>query len=76
MSKAINNRNVILPCPFCGKEASTFEHKTYQDCSKSPLSYFGIGCKTENCYGEQDQDMAYFKSPHAAIKAWNKRSNS
>ena len=77
MSKtANNNHNDILPCPFCGAKAYVFCNEEQNYCSRSFTTNFGIGCKTEDCYGQQDRDMAYFRSQQEAIEAWNKRADN
>jgi hypothetical protein len=64
----------ILPCPFCGKDAFVFKYEEQINCARRPTIYYGIGCKTMDCYGGQDPDMAYFISSENAIKTWNKRA--
>jgi len=67
---------VLLPCPFCGRRAYLFEVEDWPDCRREPEIYYGIGCKTKNCFCETDKDNAYHKTPEDAIKQWNKRVRS
>ena len=64
----------IKPCPFCGENADTYKNEYWPDCAIKPEVSYGVGCKTPECHGAQDPDMAYHESPEKAIEAWNKRS--
>ncbi len=68
-----SNSNELLNCPFCGGEATTFKWEEWSDCKRSTEIYWGIGCSTSDCYGEQASDLAYFNYPHEAAESWNKR---
>ena len=62
----------VKNCPFCGEKAEIFTSEDIY--SWKPTLNFGVGCKTEDCYGEQCFDLAYFSTKEDALKSWNKRA--
>ena len=68
-----SDSNDLLDCPFCGRKATVFKQKERWT-SKTTVIYWGVGCTTQDCYGGQDSDLAYFESSHEAVKCWNKRA--
>lgn len=56
----------LLPCPFCGAEASIEEVDAFGGVRKS------AGCATESCQGYQSH--ATFATRREAISAWNLRA--
>ncbi len=57
----------LLPCPFCGSEASVDEWEDGSLWSNEIVFWFSIGCS--NC----DYIMTFCKYMEKAIEAWNKR---
>ena len=62
----------ILPCPFCGQEASIreIEDESYNTCRID--IYYDIQCNTPNCFMECGSDWRY-DTPEEVIKLWNNR---
>ncbi len=56
----------LLPCPFCGGEASIEESELLGDIRKS------AGCSTEGCQGYQS--TITFSTKREATNAWNSRN--
>lgn len=60
----------ILPCPFCGGEASVFEFPSGASVAVDSAC-FSVGCTTEDCYGYHS--YAEFSRRSDAVKEWNRR---
>ena len=75
-------RKRIRACPFCGKEAHTFQvpENTPGELATHPewrWRYPGmwlVGCYTEGCMGDLNHFTMVFLSEEDAIEAWNKRA--
>ena len=62
----------LLPCPFCGAEASV--DTVIPDTTDLGYSVTCIG--TEPCSGDIDRPNCLWKTPQEAVEAWNKRAQS
>ena len=59
----------LLPCPFCGGEADSYNFPTYR---ADRLGYF-VTCRF--CDARMgDHEGGYFKSDKEATEAWNRRT--
>lgn len=64
----------LLPCPFCGSEAITFQIP-----DESPYRHPGlwvVGCETEDCFGNYNHVTMVFSSEETAAEAWNTRADN
>ncbi len=63
---------LILPCPFCNKDASLVSFNGDSDYDWREL-YHEVRCSTTDCYLEGGANFS-FDSPEEAVLNWNKRN--
>lgn len=63
----------IKRCPFCGGEAIIRGFEDWPDGQSCPDEWLAIGCETDGCFGEIDEDLFRFDTEDEAITKWNKR---
>lgn len=58
----------LLPCPFCGGEATLTDFDSMPDCDGSGAV---VGCNNADCIADVS---ACATTTRGAIKAWNRRA--
>lgn len=73
----------LKPCPFCGKEANTFQvpENTSEEQERHPLwkwnhpGFWVVGCNNCLCFGSIHNAAMTFLTEEQAAEYWNRRAD-
>lgn len=71
MYKLTEEKEALLPCPFCGGSAVHVKHSAGLQGTRGYDQWHGVSCRSCNaCVGASDRR---FRERQEAAAAWNKR---
>ena len=58
---------VVIPCPYCGEDAETRQHKNAIDQNDRPIGGWYVECEECDC------GTSWHNTPEKALAVWNRR---